>query len=91
MPAERLRAVDRLWVAAYEDDMKVVYDVTSGELRGYNVARDPGEATDLLPEGEAPLPSLVEESRRVAETLRTEHTEPVSKDVEERLRSWGYL
>jgi arylsulfatase A-like enzyme len=82
---------ERCYVAAYEGDDKVIVDLTDDKVQAYDVVRDPGELTDLWPSDHGRLGPVVEGARRVGQQLLGKTTGETSPEVEERLRSWGYL
>jgi arylsulfatase A-like enzyme len=90
-PQARRAAIDRLLIAAYEGDRKLVYDVASDTARLYDVRRDSGEAHDLWSSTDAEAASLLAATRAVAARMAAGATVAPSADVEDRLRSWGYL
>jgi arylsulfatase A-like enzyme len=90
-PAARREAIDRLLLAAYEGDQKLVYDVVSGTARLYDVRRDPNESTDLWPSAGSASSELLRATRAAAAVMTSGPTVAPSADVEDRLRSWGYL
>lgn len=90
-PSSRLDSIDRLLVAAYEGDRKLVYDVTTDTARVFDVGRDPTESNDLWATVGAGSSSLLAATREAASRVTSGTTVAPSTDVEDRLRSWGYL
>lgn len=88
---ERQRWVDRVWSAAYQGDLKVVFNITDGTLAAFDIRRDPEEAHDIWSADDPSLAPLAAEARRVAAALGSGTAAERSDDVEERLRSWGYI
>ncbi len=88
---QRMADLDRVLVCAYQDDVKVVYDATDARARAYDLGHDPFETSSRAPEeipGALDLSALLPTvARRMVDGNHTE----VSADVEDRLRSWGYL
>ncbi|MCI4351276.1 MAG: sulfatase [Thermoplasmata archaeon] len=82
---------DRVYGAAYDGSRKVVVDMSSGATVAYDIDLDPRERRDIWPTtGEAlagPRQIAWEAGRGVLEAKAV----PMSGEVEERLRSWGYL
>ena len=87
----RRHEIDRLLVAGYEGDFKVVHDPVTGDLRAFEVASDPGETRDVWPTKGPELAPLAEEVRAIGRRLLVGPTAPAPTDVEDRLRSWGYI
>lgn len=81
---------DRRWIAAYDGDRKLLYDVTRDEFHAFDVARDPGELTDLWASEGPTMAMLAEDAREAARRL-TSTASTESADVTARLKSWGYL
>ncbi|MCI4327030.1 MAG: sulfatase-like hydrolase/transferase [Thermoplasmata archaeon] len=88
---QRKHAFDRILVAGWEGDAKVVYDATEDRTRAYDLRSDPGEGTDVWPARASELGPLAGEVRSVAGRMSGQAPVAVSDDVEERLRSWGYI
>jgi arylsulfatase A-like enzyme len=91
LPDRRKHDFDRILAAAYEGSVKVTFDATSNTIRAYDLARDPGETVDVWPARAEELAPLAAEVRSVAGRMATGDAAVVSDDVEERLRSWGYI
>ena len=91
LPTERFRELDRVRVAAYSGNRKLILVQGESEPRAFDPASDPAEAHDLW-EGErvslAPLRLAAEET--LAAMLSSE-TKTVPHTVRERLASWGYV
>jgi hypothetical protein len=81
---------DRVWVAAYEGDHKVVVDMTGTSVSAFDVARDPGETNDLWRSSPAQMAGLAEAARAVGRQILHQPQRASTPDVEERLASWGY-
>lgn len=91
MPRARMDQLDRVLVAGYQGNLKLVHDAKDRTFAAYDVQKDPGETRDILPEIRGRLPSLRTEVERVATRLLGRAPESVSADVQDRLRAWGYL
>jgi arylsulfatase A-like enzyme len=91
IPADRMAWIDRLWAAGYEADRKVTLDVKAQKILAYDLDRDPGEGTDLWTAEQARFAQLATAVARVGEVLSGAPSTAFSAEVEERLRSWGYL
>jgi arylsulfatase A-like enzyme len=92
--SERRRAeFDRVMACAYQDDLKVVYDmgVAAPSTHAFALRSDPGEQHDLWPSAPEPADDLASEAQIVARRMLSGEEAASSPDVEERLRSWGYL
>ena len=88
---ERQRWVDRVWAAAYEGDLKVVYNISDGIFQAFDIRSDPAESHDLWSPDDPRLTGMAAEARRVAAALRGAEAGERTGEVEERLRSWGYI
>lgn len=88
---KRKHEFDRILVAGWDGDMKVVYDAADDQLRAYDVRRDPDERVDLWASRSPEVASLAGEVRTIAGRMAEHSSVAVSSDVEERLRSWGYI
>jgi arylsulfatase A-like enzyme len=89
--AARIAWIDRSWVAAYEGDRKVTYDLADGRLRAYDLHADPEESADEWPRRPGEFEPLAAAARRVADRLTGGPDAAISEEVEDRLRSWGYV
>jgi arylsulfatase A-like enzyme len=90
-PGERRAKLDRLIVAGYEGDFKIVHDPVSGELRAFRPDDDPDEAHDLADRHGPELGALAEGVRDVGRRILAGPEASLPTDVEDRLRSWGYI
>ncbi len=88
---DRMAWIDRLWAAAYEENRKVTVDLTDSRIRAYDLESDPTGRRDLWPTEPGRFESLATEARRVAERLSGGPAAEISEEVEDRLRSWGYV
>jgi arylsulfatase A-like enzyme len=82
---------ERCYVAAYEGDDKVIVDLTDDKVQAFDVVRDPNEMTDVWPAQSSRLAPVADGARRIGQQLLGKLTGETSPEVEERLRSWGYL
>jgi arylsulfatase A-like enzyme len=90
--SERRRAeFDRVHACAYEGTDKLVFDSGTGSVRAYDLEHDPIAATDVWDRCASRLEGLAAETRLVARRMSGPHGAAVSADVEDRLRSWGYI
>ncbi|HEV2316604.1 MAG TPA: sulfatase-like hydrolase/transferase [Thermoplasmata archaeon] len=90
-PSERRAAIDRLLVGAYIDDRKLILDPTNGEVRAFDVLRDRHETNDLWTSQRADFADLGDLAAEVARQLAGGPGPEMGADVEDRLRSWGYI
>ena len=86
---QRKEVFDRILVAAYEGDRKLLLDFKTDQVQSFSIDEDPGETRDLWPVEGARMSGLAEDARRVARLLQETRTPETSPDVEDRLRSWG--
>lgn len=91
LSAERRAWLDRIFAVGYEGDSKVVMDATRGTFSAYDVARDPLERSDVLPSRSESLEPLRRAVGLVGEQLLHDAKPMTSPEVEERLKSWGYV
>jgi arylsulfatase A-like enzyme len=87
----RRSAIDRLLVAGYDGEFKVVHDPVSGDLRAFHAANDPDEAHDVAASHGPELAPLAEGVREIGRRIVAGPTSELPTDVEDRLRSWGYI
>jgi arylsulfatase A-like enzyme len=90
-PGERRAAIDRILIAGYEGGFKVVHDPVTGGIRAYDPARDPGEREDVWSLHGPELAPLAEGVRDVGRRVLAGPKATLPTDVEDRLRSWGYI
>jgi arylsulfatase A-like enzyme len=88
---EREKLWDRVFVAAYAGDRKLVLDATANAPRAFDLASDPDERVDIWPSRRVELAALLGEAQRIAGELTRATPEVLSPEIEDRLRSWGYL
>ncbi len=82
---------DRILAAAYLGDEKVVYDYVERRSYGYDLAQDPAAEHDLYPTTPERFENLAEEAKIAAVRMDVQKRPPIAADVEDRLRSWGYI
>ena len=87
---ERIADWDRKWIAAYQGDRKVIYDITSNRFHAYDLVADPSEQVDIWAK-EGPSLSALQDLAIAAAAQLQGQTATESADVTERLKSWGYL
>lgn len=83
---EVVRRLDRVWVAAYEGDRKVVYDASSGALTAFTLEPRRGPVYDAWRTEADGVSDLARSARSVAQAMM--HSTAPTPD--ERLASWGY-
>jgi arylsulfatase A-like enzyme len=91
LAGRRLVELDRVLVAGYQRDRKVVYDATHGGFRWFDLAQDPAEDHALPSPTNDGASELTGELERVGRRLLESRTPQTPADVEDRLRSWGYI
>jgi arylsulfatase A-like enzyme len=91
LTTERKDWLDRVMVAAYNADQKVVVNAKTGEYGAYNVAVDPLELRSIDSTENNGLGPLVEVAREAGRTILRAPNPVRSREVEERLAGWGYL
>lgn len=89
--SERRKQFDRPWVAAYAGEWKLTLDVQAGKAQAYRILEDPGEAQPLAIEDRPGLLPLLEAAQVAGRQLRHGSGHALRPEIEERLRSWGYL
>jgi arylsulfatase A-like enzyme len=90
-PSARRAAIDRLLVAGYDGEFKVVHDPATGDLRAFHARDDPAEARDVWASQGPELAPLAEGVREIGRRILAGPESSVPTDVEDRLRSWGYI
>lgn len=91
LSARRRAEFDHIWVAGYQGSRKLLYQAGREPPALYDIDADPGEEVDLWPTEGGRFTELSEETRRIARQLTESRTPPTPPDVEDRLRSWGYI
>jgi arylsulfatase A-like enzyme len=87
---DRIADWDRRFIAAYEEDIKLVYDTTLDQFRAYDLTHDSQELTDVYPIRSAGLDRLRDAARDATRQM-TSSVSTESAEVTGRLKSWGYL
>lgn len=91
-PARRLADLDRIRVAVYEGDSKVVVEgADESEIASFDVSRDPGEKENLFEKSQREFRVLRTEAERVRLRMTESPRVDLPSEAEERLKSWGYL
>jgi arylsulfatase A-like enzyme len=90
-PPKRKADIDRLLDGASQDDRKVVVDPALGTIRAFDVARDRFESRDLWIDEQADFAPLSELAIDLGRQVLGGPVASLGSDVEDRLRSWGYI
>jgi arylsulfatase A-like enzyme len=90
VPPDRRQWLDRVEVAAYEEDWKVIVNARDGATRAYDVAHDPTESTDQWEREQGRLAHLAKLARLAGQQLLNVQMEKPSAEVDARLAAWGY-
>jgi arylsulfatase A-like enzyme len=90
VPEDRRPEFDRLRVVAYYGRSKLVLDSTSDGSQLFDLATDPEEERDLTRDRPQELGLRLPGLREVAGRMTASEPVPLAKDVEDRLRAWGY-
>jgi arylsulfatase A-like enzyme len=89
-PEEIRRRLDRVWVAVYEGENRVLYDDQAGQLTAYSTSLDgnsgPGHWVSDL---KAPA-HLEEVARQAAKSMQRKSDIAPDEEVDRRLTAWGY-
>ena len=91
IPADRRPELDRLAVAAYRDSLKAIVEDTPITRHAYDVDADPREGTDLGADPRPELKELFGEAQGILERFEVLPRTPLSGDVSDRLKAWGYI
>jgi arylsulfatase A-like enzyme len=91
IPDDRREDLDRIRVAAYQDDLKLSLETSPEAFCVTNLA-DGGTDTKSFEASAAGVPSnLLAQTREIARRVTERPATPMSSEVEDRLRSWGYI
>jgi arylsulfatase A-like enzyme len=90
-PAERKALIDRVLVGAYLNHRKVVLDPRSGEVRGFDVVNDRIEGRNIAESDRAGFAPLLDGASGIGRKVLGLDESSMDADVEDRLRSWGYI
>jgi arylsulfatase A-like enzyme len=91
LSSERRKWLDRVFVAAYDRDRKVILEVKSGLTSAYDIDNDPAEAVDLLPGEQDRLQHIIDAASTAGRAILRKGEPIRSQAVEDRLKSWGYI
>jgi arylsulfatase A-like enzyme len=83
--------LDRIFVAAYNRDRKVILELRSGTTSAYDIESDPAESVDLLPNEQDRLQNLIDAAAAAGRSIIRKGAPTRSQAVEDRLKSWGYV
>lgn len=87
----RKREFDRILACAYTDERKIVVDPDARSADGYDLTADPLELRRFAPPTDLPWQELLAGARHASEQMLLPAPTESAPDVEERLRSWGYI
>lgn len=82
---------DRIWGSAYLGDRKVIVDMESGAVRAFDVSHDPEERRDLWPTESGSLAAIADAAREAGARTMGSGPTALDRDVEDRLKAWGYI
>jgi arylsulfatase A-like enzyme len=88
---ERRRKYDCVWGAAYQGNSKVTVNIDTGQVSAFDIEKDPGEVKNLWPATDDSFPELERLARSAGQAVASASRAPLTAEIEERLRSWGYL
>jgi hypothetical protein len=78
-------------VVGYDGTEKTILDTSTGRVELFDIERDPGELTNLWSASESGSTATLSELQRIGRKLNDLPEVELAPDVEERLRSWGYV
>lgn len=82
---------DRVWGSGYLGNRKVIVDAATGAVRAFDVSHDPAESQDLWPAESDSLTAVASAAREAGAKTMASGPASLDRDVEERLKAWGYL
>ena len=91
LPAERFRELDRVRVAAYAGERKLVLVQGEPEPKAFDPVNDPGEVLDIWKKEQRALAPLRAAADETLAAMLSSETKAVPHSVRERLASWGYV
>jgi arylsulfatase A-like enzyme len=91
IPAHRKGDFDRIRVAAYEGRTKVILERNPEMVHAFDIESDPRELRDLWSSEPSRWDSLAGSAREVAQKLEGTEGPEITDEIEDRLKSWGYL
>ncbi len=90
-PSERRKELDRFLVGVYVDDRKLILDPVTGATTAFQVDADRFERDDRWESERADFAPLADLAADVGRRVLGGPEAHLSGDVEDRLRSWGYI
>jgi len=87
---EVIRRLDRVWVAAYEEDRKVVFDASTGTLTSLVLDRAKSPSLDGWRSENGGVSDLAQTVRAVGRAMLATPEMPEDRSTSDRLASWGY-
>jgi arylsulfatase A-like enzyme len=91
VPVERKPEFDRIRVVAYAEGWKLVFDATRNETQAYELTKDPGELVNRWGDTPEFVTRLKEPASDIGQRMTQSRPVPLTPDIEERLRGWGYV
>ncbi len=91
LPSSRKVELDRLAIAAYLGDTKLVFEAGPEEIHSYDLSRDPAARSDREGIPNTADPELVEGARSIGRRMEEIPREATASAVSVRLKSWGYI
>ena len=90
VPGEVWRPWDQAHLAAYGEGHKLILNVETDRIQQFDLVRDPGEGDDLGEPREGSLAPLAALLRDRAQTVVHGRVEAPTRELDQRLQSWGY-
>ena len=90
-PSGRRESLDRLMVGGYLDDRKVILDTATGQYRAFRIEQDRQETRDRWDDERADFAPISDFVNDVGRTLLGGADHTLGEEVEDRLKSWGYI
>ena len=91
VPESRRAELERIAVAAFRNEMKVVVRFAPEETQAYDLRRDPGESTDVWDVERPDLRELAGRAQAIGRAVEELPAERTDSAVQHRLESWGYV
>jgi len=91
VPESRRAELERVAVATYSEETKVVVRFAPAERHAYNLLQDPNERTDIWDDQRSDLRGLADQAESVGQALQSLPRQETDSAVQYRLESWGYI